>query len=751
MTDLAARYARAERLLPHRLDVLVRGGAVRPGFLDGTDRFWFRSASGDVLLADPDTRTLEPLLDGRRLAASLAELTGRVDVPEQLSLARVRPGRDVVRVDVGSDVVEVDLPSYACRVVGVAPGVHERVSPDGSRAAFVRDHDLWVRDLRTGAERQLTTDGAADLSYGTPPQSNDYRSVLDLLGLRHPPLVRWAPDSRRLVTQRLDERAVRTMHLVRSSPADGGPPRVHPLRYALPGDEHLPVGEVVVLDVVTGAAVTAAGGPRLMPWVTPANDGQGWWAAGRYLFLDADRDETTVSLCSLDPDTGAVEVLITETGSSRVALGPDLLPPAARGLSSGEVLWWSERSGWGHLYLYAADGTLVRQLTSGPWVVRAVVAVDEAARTVVLAAAGRDSGRYVRQLYRLHLDTAELVRITADELDHAAVGSPTGRCVVDVASSVDRPARSRVLDPSGRVLLELETADASALLAAGYEPPEPFVVTAADGVTELHGVLHRPAGLDPTRRYPVLDEIYPGPAHAPVPVRFPGPGGRTPFCSQPSFAALGFAVVTLNNRGTPLWSRDFRDHTRGDGYDDLLADHVAALRQLAERHPWLDLERVGIYGTSGGGHASTRALLLHPEVFSAAVSAAGSHDERVYHAMWAERFVGSPGSTDYAAKDNASLVDRLVGKLLLVHGEMDDNVLPHQTMRLVDALMRADKDVDLLIVPNADHDLGVHRHHWWRRRWDHFVRHLLGVEPPPYRLAPIPVDVATALRRIGAD
>ena len=752
--DLASRYAAAERLLPHRWPELVRGGSVRPTFTGSVDDFWFVDVDGFYRLVRPEHASVTPLFDHALLAQSLTELTGREHTADSLELRDLCVLPDgALRFGAGDTLVEADPGTGRCRAVGDAPAVHEKLSPDGRLVAFVRDHDVWVREVDGGAELRLTHGGEADYSAGTPPQCTSYGSILGLLGLRHPALVSWSPDSTRLVTHRIDERQVRWMPLVRAAPPDGGPPRDCGLRYALPGDEHLPVGELLIVDVRTADTVTVAGGQYLMPWTTPLSPGHSWWhrETGRFFFLDADREERHVVLRAAEPRTGEAVTLIAESGEARVSLGPDLLPPTIRMLASGEVLWWSERTGWGHLYLYDAHGQLVRQLTDGEWLVRGIVAVDEEERSAIIAAAGREPGTnpYVRQLYRLCLDTGDLDRITDDDLDHAAVGSPTGRHVVDVSSSLQQPASSVVRSGGGDVVLELEAADAAALLEAGYEPPEPFVVKAADGVTDVHGVLFRPHGFDDSHQWPVLDEIYPGPAHAPMHVRFPGPGGPMTFVHQPAFAALGFAVITLNNRGTPLRSRSFRDHTRGDGYDDGLLDHVVALQQLQEKHPWLDLRRVGIYGASGGGHASARALLLHPTTYRAAVAACGSHDERVYHAMWTDRFVGDPRTTDYAAKDNASIVDRLAGQLLLVHGEMDDNVTPHLTIRLVDAFMRADKDVELLLVPNADHDLTVHRHHWWRRRWDFFVRHVMGAAPPQYRLQPIPVDRAAALRRVG--
>jgi dipeptidyl aminopeptidase/acylaminoacyl peptidase len=252
-------------------------------------------------------------------------------------------------------------------------------------------------------------------------------------------------------------------------------------------------------------------------------------------------------------------------------------------------------------------------------------------------------------------------------------------------------------------------------------------------------VLYKPHGFDASERYPVLDDIYPGPQANAAPVSFPGAQPMTPAGHAASMAALGFVVVVVDGRGTPLRDKAFQDATRKDR-DIVLQDHVAAIRQLAETRPWLDLDRVGIYGHSGGGWASTRGVLTHPGFYKVAVSMAGDHDDATYHAMWGERFFGT--DHDYAAASNSALVDRLEGKLLLIHGDLDDNVTPHLTIRLVDAFMAADKDVDLLVVPNSNHLMLTHQHHWIRRRWDYFVQHLMGEPPPSYRLSPLPVDAS---------
>jgi len=303
-------------------------------------------------------------------------------------------------------------------------------------------------------------------------------------------------------------------------------------------------------------------------------------------------------------------------------------------------------------------------------------------------------------------------------------------------------------------MLELERSDAALLYQAGWEPPERFTVKAADGTTDLYGVLYRPHGFDPDARYPVLDDIYPGPQIPAVSVRFRNDvGWRSISANGASMAALGFAVVVVDGRGTPLRDKAFQEHCRGERDGENLDDHVAAIRQLAETRPWLDLDRVGIYGHSGGGRASTQALLRQPDFFKVAVSSCGDHDDLVYHAAWGEKYIArgdDPGADGvYDSRRNAAHIERLRGKLLLIHGECDDNVHPYLTLRLVDALMAANKDFDLLVVPNADHWMLPHRAYYLRRRWDYFVRHLHGEEPPSYRIADIPMNAETALEMLG--
>ncbi|MCG8153203.1 prolyl oligopeptidase family serine peptidase, partial [Pimelobacter simplex] len=620
----------------------------------------------------------------------------------------------------------------------------ETPSPDGRWVAFVRNHDVWVRATATGEEVRLTVDGSADQAYARQP---DYAQPTQLLRLIDapgtPPALLWSPDSARILTHRVDQRGIPLMHLVEAAPPDEGRPRLHSYRYPVPG-EPMARGTWVVLDVAARKVIEAGIEPFQVEYLTPLAYGWAWWAddGSEIYVIDRSADLRTLRLCQVDPATGAAHDLVVESSRTRIEPNQyDGAPPLVRVLTGGrEVLWYSQRDGWGHLYLYV-DGVLVRQLTTGTCAVREIAHVDETARTAYVVVAGLVADDpYRRSLLRVGLDGGEPVRLTDDDLDHALTVAPHGRWFVDTASTVETPPVTTVRGTDGTLLVELEQADLGPLQALGWTPPERIRALAADGRTPVYGLLHKPFGFDPAQRYPVVDHDYPGPQVNVVQGGFDqGAFGA----DSEAVAALGMAVLVVDGRGTPGRDKAFHDHAdrnlHGAG---ALEDHVAVLHQLAATRPWLDLDRVGIFGRSGGGYAAARALLAHPDVYSVGVAEAGNHDNRMYHASWTAMYDGPYDPGDSARLSNTELAGNLTGHLMLVHGDMDDNVTPHLTMRLVDALIAADKDVDLLIVPGAEHAFTGRQHYVVRRRWDYLVRHLLGLEPPRYRLAPIPPDPA---------
>jgi dipeptidyl aminopeptidase/acylaminoacyl peptidase len=398
------------------------------------------------------------------------------------------------------------------------------------------------------------------------------------------------------------------------------------------------------------------------------------------------------------------------------------------------IVWPSERDGWRHLYLYdGRTGELQHQLTSGAWFVRDVLRVDDT--WVWFTGLGREPGRdpYFRHLYRVALEGGRPELLTPEDADHASALGPSGRYVIDTASTIDTAPVHRLRSSDGSPVCELGVADLSGLEAEAWRPPERFVVTAADGHTQLYGALFFPSDFDPAARYPVIDSIYPGPQLIRTPKSFTvdstsGPDQWPGAWDAQALAELGFVTMTLDGRGTPLRSRELHLASYGHLGSHALDDHVAALRELARTRPWMDGERVGITGHSAGGAAAVRALLEYPEVFKAGVSGSGVHDIRRYLAYWAEKYQGLPPDADYREASNIELAHRLDRPVLLIHGELDDNVPPANTLALADALIAADKDVELVVLPGQNHNCATHPY-YIRRTWEFFVRHLVESAP----------------------
>ncbi|PZF84743.1 S9 family peptidase [Jiangella anatolica] len=745
----ASAYERAERMLGHHRSRLALRASVRPRWIGDSGRFWYRvdtERGTEFVLVDPGAGARAPAFDHERLAAALASASGETVEPYALPFDAIEVSEDAVAFEAFEARWSCRLDDYTCARDDSRPRRTPltRVSPDGRWVAFRRGHDLWVRSAASGEEFPLTTDGTADRAYAINPDVGGSRWYLRRVGVFEPvPVLAWSPDSRRILAHRTDHRGVAVMPMIEAAPADGGRPRLHTYRYAIPG-ETLPRGEWVVFDVETRTVVPADGDPFPLGFTSPLRSGAAWWSSdGATVYhLDRSRDQKTLRLASIDAATGATRTLIEETGRTRVEAAPGALQkPMVHVLAGGrEALWFSQRDGWGHLYLYdLTTGQPEAQVTKGDFVVQEILHVDEESRTAFLSVSGLDDDDpYRRTLVSVGLDGGALTRLVDDGLDHVLSAAPDGRWFVDSASTVDTPPVTTLRDRTGAVVLELERADISRLLEAGWTAPERVRAIAADGVTPIYGVLYKPYGFDPAQRYAVVDHPYPGPQVKRVEAGFDC--GRYGHDAE-AVAALGFAVLAIDGRGTPGRDKKFHDHTWGDmGAAGSLEDHVAALHQLAETRPWLDLDRVGIFGLSGGGFATGRALLAFPDTYKVGVAEAGNHDNRTYHTLWAETYHG-PYDPDAGARlSNTELAENLVGKLLLIHGEMDDNVTPHLTMRLVDRLIAANKDFDLLIVPNAEHSFAGYQDYVSRKRWDYLVRHLMGVEPPEYRLAPVPVD-----------
>jgi dipeptidyl aminopeptidase/acylaminoacyl peptidase len=510
-------------------------------------------------------------------------------------------------------------------------------------------------------------------------------------------------------------------------------PRMFSQPYALPGDSVVPLPEVYVIDVARKAATKAKIAPRpnQMQLTGSARDSV-WGEGSDKLYVSyLTRGSKSAYLAEVDAATGESRVLARDTSKTYVETSQRDPMSWYVTRDGREAIWWSERDGWAHLYRFGSDGRVINQITRGPWAVGAVQHVDEATRTIYFTARGREPGRnpYYAHLYRVGFDGAGLQLVTTEDADHRIEFAPSGRYFVDAYSGIGKPPVSVLRGADGRLVRKLEEADVTQLADIGWRAATPFTVKARDGVTDLHGVLYLPPALDSTKRYPILDNIYPGPQVGSVGA-WTFKGGGEAF----ALAELGFVVVQLDHMGTPHRSKAFHDSYYGNFADNGLPDHVTAIKQLAARYPFIDLDRVGIFGHSGGGFASTDAILRYPDFFKVAVSGAGNHDNRSYNIYWAEKYQGlmqrdTVRKTDnFEGSANATLARNLRGRLLLMHGDMDDNVHPAMTLQMVDALIKANRSFDLVIATNRPHSLN--EPYFIRRRWDYFVEHLMGATPP---------------------
>jgi dipeptidyl aminopeptidase/acylaminoacyl peptidase len=685
----AEDYQKAERWLIYNVAPLVDRTNVRPNWLpDG--RFWYSVLIPDgieYVLVDPSNKS-------KKISKQLSEI--------------------------------ISPPSSRGRTLG---NFNESVSPDGKKAVFIRDWNLWVKDLESGVEKQLTSDGIKDFGYAT-----------DNAGWRKSdrPIVLWSPDSKKIATYQQDQRHVSEMYLVTTNV---GAPKLEAWKYPLPEDKEIIKIHRVIIDVETGEIVRLKMQPddrRSTVCDDIACDGDftdvQWSPDSKTLaFISSSRDHKKATLRIADVQTGEVrdvyqEVVQTQYESGLDAANWRYLP------FSNEFIWYSERDDWGHLYLYdLTTGKLKNQITKGNWVVTKLRYLDEKKRVIFFEANGREEGRdpYFSHFYRVNFDGSNLKLLTPEDAHHQIFISPDGKYFVDSYSKPDTPPIAVLRDMEGNLIMTLEKGDISRLLATGWKPPTPIKVKSRDGRWDLYGLMFTPTNLDSKKKYPVVNYIYPGPQGGGVGSRAFNPSR----VDHQALADLGFVVVVIDGTCNPGRSKSFHDVCYGNMADNTIPDQIAGIKQLAEKYSFIDLERIGIWGHSGGGFATAAAMFRYPEFYKVGVSQSGNHDNRNYEDDWGERYIGllvkdESGKSNYEDQANQNYAKNLKGKLLLAHGGMDDNVPPYNTYLVVEALIKANKDFDLIIFPNARHGYGELNFYMMRRRWDYFVKYLLGAEPP---------------------
>ena len=733
----AADYEHAAKFLAFNTRPLVYHEA-HPKWIAG-DRFWYRDSGPDgavFMLFDAAHGTQQPAFDHAKLAEALSAASGASYKPGLLPFMTFDFSADEKSISftVKGQNWRCDLQAYHCAAEAKKSGAESRdeeLSPDGKKAAFIRDYNLWVRDVASGTETQLTTDGVKDFGYATDNAGWIHSDRAILL---------WSPDSRKIATFQQDQRGVGEMYLVETKV---GHPVLQAWKYPLPGDAVVTTIQRVIINL-DGPKVIRLQMPPDQHRSTVCDDiacrGSGWedveWSAdGAHLaFVSTSRDHKQETLRLADAASGAVHDVYEDSAATQFESGQGRANwrylPAAH-----EFLWYSERDNWGHLYVYDLNnGKLKNQITSGDWTITQLLRVDEQNRLLYFLATGREKGEnpYFAHFYRVGFDGRGLTLLTPESGTHEISLSPSGRFFFDSYSKPDVPGVAVVRDETGKLVGNVAKTDISKLLAAGWQPPVPITVKARDGVTDLYGLLYKPTSLDPAKKYPIINSIYPGPQGGSI-------GGNWGFSPArgdcQALAELGFVVVQIEGQGNPLRSKKFHDFYYANMGDNTLPDQIAGMQELARKYSWIDIARAGIWGHSGGGFATADAMFRYPDFFKVGISESGNHDNREYEDDWGERYQGllvknADGTTNYDDQANQNLAKNLKGHLLLAHGTMDDNVPPYNTLLVVDALIKANKDFDLLLLPNQHHGYGAESLYMMRRRWDYFVRYLLGGEPP---------------------
>jgi dipeptidyl aminopeptidase/acylaminoacyl peptidase len=686
-TVTEADYRRAEGMLNYKTSSLVDGSNVRPTWLpDG--RFYYgvlRAEGPEYVLIDPKTAS-------RKSDRVLSTLIGEDKTPKP---------------DVGR---------------------YEVLSPDMSKVAFIRDWSLWMRDLSSKKETQLTTDGVENFGYAT-----------DNAGWTHSDnaIVAWSPDSKKIATFQQDQRHVSNMYLVTTNV---GAPRLEAWKYPLPEDKDIIRIHRVIIDVESGKMVRLHMAPdarRSTLCDDISCDGDftdvAWSPdAAQLAFVSSSRDHKEAKLRITDVSTGGVrdvyeEKVATQYESGQGSSNWRFFP------ASNEFIWYSEKDDWGHLYLHdLTTGKLKNQITKGPWVVTRLIRVDEKKRILYFEAQGKEPGRdpYFSHFYSIGFDGKNLKLLTPDDGHHLIFPSEDGKYFVDSYSKPDVPPVAVLRDITGKLILTLEKADISRLVKSGWKAPVPITTKSDDGKWDLYGLMFAPTNLDPSRKYPVINYIYPGPQSG-------GVGSRTFSPSRgdhQALAELGCIVIVIDGTCNPGRSKSFHDACYGNIGVNTIPDQIAGIRQLASKYPFIDATQVGVWGHSGGGFAAGTAMLRYPEFYKVGISESGNHDNRNYEGDWGERYIGlmrtdASGRDNYESQANQMYARNLKGKLMLIHGGMDDNVPPYSTYLVVDSLVKANKDFDLVILPNARHGYGQDNYYIMRRRWDYFVTHLLHAVP----------------------
>ena len=710
-SNLNVNYKKAMEAL--KADELITPANINPIWIGVEDQFaYFENDSCFIY---------DPAKDEHRFAFDRGELLTALNTFLQTSGSGTEVTLDLIEfVDQGESVKIAGQTGYyhiriedleVTRVGKLLSGddIHfQALSPDGKKIAYIKDHNVYLHFISDGNTRCLNSDGIKDNAYLGADDTDCYQ-------LAGPPDKRWSkqqflwsPDSKYIAVYKLDQTRVPVLHLLDNSIS---PAILKSLHYAYPGSPDIFKVSLFVIDVDGGT---------IMPIQDSRHDFQvafflEWSPEGDEIyFIGFNRGHSRLDLLAFNPTTIEIRSILTEEFETHIE---DTYIIFRRLKDSGRFIWASERNGWNHLYLYSLHGQCLHQITRGDFPVNGVVSVNEKDEVAYFAAADDNHDPYFQHLFQVSLDGNNQKKITQKHAMHTISASPTSTSFVIHYSAPDMPQHCELIDHSGKLIKHLAISDIESWHAAGWNYPESFYTTAADGVTSLYGLMYKPSDFDASRKYPLIEYVYPGP------ITFTAPKIFIPNDKNQALSELGFIVIVMDGRGTLGRGKSFQDFSYANFGQYELIDHVAAIEQLAEKHGFIDRSRVGIYGRSAGGYAAARGVLQYPDVYHVGVAICGHHDYRKYNWYWVEQYCGLPenNAANYAQQANAALAKNLQGKLMLIHGTMDDNVFPDHTVQLADALISENKNVDICMVPTQRHEFeGRYEEFCTRKIWDFF-------------------------------
>lgn len=773
--DRLPGYLQAEKFTAEKLQNMLFSTYVDPHWFQQGNCFWFQYKTSEGTfwyMVNPSAKKKELLFDREKLASQLTEIVQDPFEARHLPIRNLKAQEDghTFTFEVTSsrdkkdpktkktDGKEIFYFSYDYKTKELTHLKDKEkepkkldwgsVSPDGKSVVYAKNCNLYRMSIEdyekarknekdsTITEIQLTTDGTPEFGYGIPYSLLNTDTLCN--GKRRAVWGCWSPDSKHYAIIISDDRAVKELWVINSIASPR--PTLETYKYQMPGEMAAPVEYLHVFDmtdnsrkvVTTAAYKNQSLGLEYRPFQQKQRDMEYrplvWQGDNERFFLTrSSRDLYRIDLCSYTIGQDSIVPVIKERMNTYQETRPIHVLDGGK-----QIIQWSERDGWAHLYLYDDQGNLKNRITEGPWHVEEVLKVDEKAGVIYFVANGRnpEENPYYTHLYRVNLDGSGLKQLTRGDYFHSSVMDDDMRFVVDNYSRVNTIPCADLIDRNGKKIMTIQESDFSQLFAAGYKFPEPFKVKAADGVTDLYGVMYKPFDFDSTKVYPIVDYVYPGPQVESVTYPFTRMSPRTDRLAQ-----AGFIVITVGQRGGhPSRSKWYHNYGYGNMRDYPLADHKCAIEQLAARHPFIDITRVGIHGHSGGGFMSTAAIFQYPDFFKAAVSCAGNHDNRIYNRWWSEthhgvkEVVSEKGDTTFMYKiaTNPEIANRLKGHLLLIHGDIDNNVHPANTIRVVNALIRCGKRFDMLILPGQRHGFGDMNEYFYWRLVDYFSEHLRG-------------------------